>query len=41
MVAETNAEVGLVVEDASDSERSTTDAVRRLVELREWGSSRP
>jgi len=37
MVAETNAEVGLVVEDASDSERSTTDAVRRLVELREWG----
>ncbi|WP_232701045.1 formyltransferase family protein [Halobacterium wangiae] len=37
MVEETDAEIGLVVADASDNERSTADAVRRLVELREWG----
>ena len=37
MVAETSAEISLVVEDASTRVRSTADAVRRLVELREWG----
>lgn len=37
MVAETPAEVELVVTDASDDERGPVETVRRLVELREWG----
>ncbi|MGB9963769.1 formyltransferase family protein [Halobacterium hubeiense] len=37
LVAETAAEVTLVVEDATTTERSAGDAARRLVELREWG----
>ncbi|QLG63295.1 formyltransferase family protein [Halorarum salinum] len=37
MLDETSAEVVLVIEEASTGERSPVDAVRRLVELREWG----
>lgn len=37
LVEETNAEISLVVEDTSTTERSAVDAVKRLAELREWG----
>lgn len=37
MLAETDAEVSLVVENASTDGRSPAEAVRRLFELREWG----
>jgi hypothetical protein len=37
MVAETDAEISLVVEQASPEERSTVESVRRLIDLREWG----
>lgn len=37
MVAETDAEITLVVEDTSSGDRSVVETVRRLVELREWG----
>ncbi len=37
MVAETSAEITLVVEDTATTERSPVDALRRVVELREWG----
>ncbi|MXR21395.1 formyltransferase family protein [Halobacterium bonnevillei] len=36
MVAETDAEISLVVENTATSERSPLDALRRVVELREW-----
>jgi len=35
--ADANAEVALVVADASTSDRSAVDALRRVVELRDWG----
>ncbi|MFB6164379.1 MAG: formyltransferase family protein [Haloarculaceae archaeon] len=37
MLAETDADVTLVVEDTSTDERSALDAAWRLLELREWG----
>jgi hypothetical protein len=37
MLAETDAEISLVVENACTDERSTGEAVRRLFDLREWG----
>jgi hypothetical protein len=37
MIAETAAEVTLVIEDTSSNDRSLGDALKRLVELREWG----
>lgn len=37
MLAETDAELSLVVADTSSSDRSKSETIRRLVELREWG----
>jgi hypothetical protein len=37
MVAETDAEISLVIERASPEERSIGEYVRRLIDLREWG----
>ena len=37
MVAETPAEVTLVVADASEDDQGSMETLRRLVELREWG----
>lgn len=37
MVAETAAEITLVVEDTSVDDRSVPETLRRLIELREWG----
>lgn len=37
MLAETEAEISLVIENASTDERSAGETVRRLLDLREWG----